>query len=63
MHEIETHTEEYLVLVPEGRGLMEEYKPDDWLRAVMDALEERWTQYVESLCERWALYRHHHTSV
>ena len=52
MHDIETHTEDYLVLVPEGRGLMEEYTPPDWLGGVMNRLKERWFGYVNALCER-----------
>ncbi len=58
MHDIETHTEDYLVLVPEGRGLMEEYTPPDWLGAVMGKLKDRWFGYVKALCDRYA-----HTSL
>lgn len=53
MQEIETHTEEYLVLVPEGRGLMDEYLPNDWLGGVMQKLKDKWFGYVDALCERY----------
>ena len=53
MQEIETHTEDYLSLVPGGRELMNEYHPNDWLGAVMQATEDRWSGYVDALCERW----------
>lgn len=56
MHDIETHTEDYLVLVPEGRGIMAEYMPNDWLGGVMQALEDRWFGYVDALNERSASY-------
>ena len=52
MHDIETHTEEYCVLVPEGRGLMEEYTPNHWLAGVMQTLEDKWSGYVDALFER-----------
>lgn len=52
MHDIEVHTDDYCVLVPEGRGLMAEYKPDDWLGGVMQAMEDKWYGFVDSLCER-----------
>ena len=52
MQDIETHTEEYLVLVPEGRGLMDEYHPNDWLGGVMQKLKDKWFGYVDALCDR-----------
>ena len=52
MHDIETHTEDYLVLVPEGRDLMERYTPSDWLGGVMGKLKDRWFGYVDALSER-----------
>ena len=57
MREIENHTEDYLVLVPEGRGLMDKYLPNDWLGGVMQALSDRWEGYVDNLNERCALIR------
>jgi hypothetical protein len=53
MQDIETHTEEYLVLVPEGRDLMDKYHPNDWLGNVMQRLKDRWFGYVDALCERY----------
>ena len=53
MHDIETHTDEYTVLVPEGRDLMEEYLPNDWLGGIVQALKDRWFNYVDALCQRW----------
>ena len=52
MRDIETHTEDYCVLIPPGQKLMEEYQPNDWLAAVMQTLKDKWFGYVGQLTER-----------
>lgn len=52
MREMETHTEDYCVLVPKGNELMEEYQPNDWLAAVMQGTKDKWFGFVDKLCER-----------
>jgi len=52
MREIETHTDDYCVLIPPARKLISEYKPSDWLEGVMKTLEDRWFGYVDSLLDR-----------
>ena len=53
MRDIETHTEEYLELVPDGQALMDEYLPNDWLAGVMQTLHDNWFGYVDTLNERY----------
>ncbi len=52
MREIETHTDEYCILVPPGRQLMEEYQPSDWMANVMQQLQDKWHGYVGRLLSR-----------
>ena len=57
MRDVESHNDEYSVLVPEGRGLMKEYQPDDWLGGIMQALHDRWFGFIDTQVDRWALNR------
>ena len=55
MRDVETHTEDFLVLCPEAQTLSGQYKPSDVLDELMVAVRTRWTEYVEGLTNRYVV--------
>ena len=63
MRDVETHTDDFLVLCPEAQSLSSQYKPSDVLDELMVGVRTRWTEYVESLTTRYAVCGLAHTAL